>query len=137
VINLIQVNYVAVLICAIAAMVTGFLWYGKMLFGKSWMKLTGVTDVDAKSGNMPLLYGSMFIGALVEAYVLSHFIHYAGAFTLVNGIKTGVWAWLGFVGPVMMGSYMFSKRPMKLFYIDTGYALVNLMVMGAILATWF
>ncbi len=134
---MIQVNLVAVVIAAVAAMIIGFVWYGKTLFGKTWMKLTGVTEADAKSGNMAMLYGSMFIGALVEAYVLSHFIHYAGAYSLVNGIKTGLWAWLGFVAPVMMGSYMFSKKPMKLFYIDGGYALVNLMVMGAILASWY
>ncbi len=134
---MIAVNYVAVVIAAVAAMILGFVWYGKMLFGKSWMKLTGMAEADAKRGNMTALYGSMFVGALVEAYVLSHFIHYAGAYTLVNGVKTGIWAWLGFVGPVMMGNYMFSKRPMKLFYIDGGYALVNLMVMGAILASWY
>ena len=79
----------------------------------------------------------MLIGALVEAYVLAHFIHYAGAYTLVNGIKTGVWAWLGFVATVMIGNYMFAKRPMNLFYIDAGYALVNLMIMGAIIASLY
>lgn len=134
---MIQVNYLAVLLAGVAAMFVGFLWYGKMLFGASWMKLTGVTMEDAKKGNMPLLYGLMFAGALLEAYVLSHFVHYAGAFTLFNGMKTGAWAWLGFVAPVMMGNYMFAGKPMKLFYIDAGYALVNLLIMGAIIATWY
>jgi len=126
-----------VVISAVAAMAIGFAWYGKALFGKDWMKLVGLTEEDTKNSNMPVLFGSMFVGALVEAYVLSHFIHYAGAYTFANGIKTGVWAWLGFVAPVMMGNYMFAKRPMKLFYIDGGYALANLVVMGAVLAVWY
>lgn len=134
--NLIQVNLVAVVLSAVAAMVTGSIWYSKMAFGTSWMKLAGVSMNGDKS-KMPLLYGSMFVGALLEAYMLSIFIHYAGAFTLINGLKTGLWVWLGFVGPVMLGNYTFGQRPMKLFYIDGGYALVNLLVMGAILATWF
>ena len=134
---MIQVNYMAVVIAAVAAMVTGSLWYGKMLFGNTWMRLNGLNMTDAKKSNMALLYGTMFVGALVEAYVLSHFVHYAGAFTLFNGIKTGAWAWLGFVAPVTMGNYMFAGRPMKLFYIDAGYALVNLLIMGGILAAWY
>ncbi len=133
---MIQVNYVAVLISAVAAMVVGSVWYGPLL-GATWMKLAGLRKEDADKSQMPKLYGIMFVGVLVEAYILSHFIHYAGAYSLVNGMKTGVWAWLGFVAPVMLGNYMFTKKPMQLYYIDAGYALVNLVVMGAILGMWF
>ncbi len=132
--NLIQVNYLAVVLSAVAAMIVGGIWYGP-LFGKEWMKLVGMSKANVNKKEMPKLYGIMFLGVLVEAFILSHFIHYAGAYTLFNGIKTGVWAWIGFVGVVMLGNYMFAKRPLKLFYIDAGYALVNLMIMGAILAT--
>ncbi len=132
--DLIQVNYLAVVLSAVAAMIVGGIWYGP-LFGKKWMKLVGMSKADVNKKEMPKLYGIMFLGVLVEAFILSHFIHYAGAYTLFNGIKTGVWAWIGFVGVVMLGNYMFAKRPLKLFYIDAGYALVNLMIMGAILAT--
>ena len=132
-INLIQVNYVAVAVAGLSAMIVGSVWYGP-LFGKAWMKLVGISKTDVKKEEMPILYGVMFVGALVEGYILSLFIHYAGAYTLLNGAKTGLWAWLGFVAPVMLGNYMFAKRPLKLFQIDAGYALVNLLVMGAIIA---
>ena len=131
---MIQVNYVAVVLAAIAAMVVGGIWYGPF-FGKAWMKLVGVSKESINKAEMPKLYGIMFIGALVEAYVLSHFIHYAGAVGPILGAKTGLWAWLGFVATTMIGNYMFAKRPMKLYYIDAAYALVNLVVMGAIIAS--
>lgn len=131
---MIQVNYLAILLAAVSAMVVGFVWYGP-LFGNAWMKLVGISKSDVNKKEMPKLYGIMFLGALVEAYVLSHFIHYAGAYTLVLGAKTGLWAWLGFVATTMIGNYMFAKRGMKLYYIDGGYALVNLVVMGAIIAS--
>ncbi len=133
---MIQVNYVAVAAAGVSAMVTGGIWYGP-LFGKLWMKLVGVSKNDVKKSEMPKLYGIMFVGAIIEAYVLSMFIHYAGAVGLFNGAKTGFWAWLGFVGPVMLGNYLFSKKPLTLFKIDAGYALVNLLVMGAIIAGLF
>lgn len=134
---MIQVNFVAVAIAGVSAMVVGSLWYSKMLFARPWMKLNGLTEADAKSGNMALMYGGMFAGALVEAYILSMFIHYAGAATLMNGAKTGLWAWLGFVAPVMLGNYLFTRKPLKLYLIDSGYALVNLLIMGSIIASWY
>ncbi|TSC86642.1 MAG: hypothetical protein G01um10147_854 [Microgenomates group bacterium Gr01-1014_7] len=123
-------------ISAVAAMVVGSLWYGP-LFGKAWMKLVGISKDDVNKKDIPKMYGTMFIGALIEAYILSLFIHYAGAFNLILGAKTGLWAWLGFVATTMIGNYMFAKRPMNLYFIDAGYALANLLVMGAILGSMF
>ncbi len=133
---MIQVNLMAVVISAIAAMVVGFLWYGP-LFGKTWMKLTGMAMTAESKKQAPKMYGVMFVGAIIEAYVLSHFVHYAGAYTLVDGAKTGLWAWLGFVAPVMLGNYMFTKKPMHLYVLDAGFALANLLVMGAIIASLY
>jgi len=131
---LIQVNWTAVILAAVGAMIVGSVWYGP-LFGKSWMKLVGISKEDTNKKEIPKLYSIMFLGAIVEAYVLSHFIHYAGAIGPLLGAKTGLWAWLGFVATTMIGNYMFAKRPMKLYLIDAGYALVNLVVMGAIIGS--
>ncbi len=38
----VPINYLAVVVAAIANMVLGFLWYGS-LFGKQWIKLSGFT----------------------------------------------------------------------------------------------
>ena len=131
---MIQVNWTAVILAAVGAMIVGSVWYGP-LFGKSWMKLVGISKEDTNKKEIPKLYSIMFLGAIVEAYVLSHFIHYAGAIGPLLGAKTGLWAWLGFVATTMIGNYMFAKRPMKLYLIDAGYALVNLVVMGAIIGS--
>ena len=40
-----QVNYLAVLVSAIAMIVLGFIWYGP-LFGKIWTKEMGWTKAD-------------------------------------------------------------------------------------------
>lgn len=129
---MIEVNYITVLISAVAAMVIGSVWYGP-LFGKKWMGLIGISKSDVKKEDMPKMYGVMFIGVLIEAYVLSNFIQSGGATNIIDGAKVGAWAWLGFVGTVMLGNYMFSKKPINLYLIDAGYALVNLLVMGAII----
>lgn len=132
---MIQVNLPAVAIASVASMGVGYAWYSNALFGKTWLKLEGMETPD-KSG-MGKTMALIFLTTLITAYVLSIFIHYAGAFTLVNGAKTGLWGWLGFAMPVELGDVLFHKKPFKLFLLKTGQTLTGLLVMGAILAAWF
>ena len=129
------VDYLAVLIAAVASMIIGYVWYGP-LFGKQWMKLSGVTqgDIEAGKKDMPKTYGLMYISAAVMAYVLSAFIYYAGATDMVAGAMVGFWAWLGFVATVLLGGVLFEKKSLDLYYLNSGYNLVTLVVMGAIIA---
>ena len=130
------VNYWAVIASVVASMVIGFVWYGP-LFGKAWMKEVGTTEADMKKGDgMGMMYGLTALGSLVEAYVLAHFVSYAGATTLALGAVTGFWIWLGFILPVFLGLVLFEGRSMKLFGINVSYHLVNVMIMGMILASW-
>lgn len=131
---MISVNYIAVVIAAVLAMVLGTVWYSKGVFGNAWMKLIGKNESDLEKGNMGALYGTMFVGVLIEAYVLAVFANYAGVSDLMGGVKLGLWAWLGFVATTSLGNSMFEGRPMKLFYINAGYALVNLIVMGGVIS---
>src|SRR5258708_4258429 len=134
---LVHVNYLAVLLCAVASMVIGFLWYGP-LFGKEWMKLVGMTKGKMLAANkeMPMTYGLMFVSSLVMAYVLAHLVWYAapGSLTLLISVKTAIWAWLGFVATTSLTKHLFSpdRKPVKLLVIETGYHLANLVVMGII-----
>ncbi len=131
----VPINYVGVLLAALSAMVLGFLWYSPMLFGNTWMKLTGITkkDMTAKKKQMPVTYGGMFITALITAYVLAHILYFSGAQTVSMGLQGGFWVWLGFVATVLFGSVLFEGKPIKLFFINAGYHLVNLLAMGVIL----
>lgn len=134
---MIQVNLTAVVAASAAAMAVGYLWYSSFLFGKLWMKLEGLSKETMKTSGMAKTYLIMFMATLVSGYILSLFIHYAGAFTLVNGAKTGLWAWIGFVLPTGLANHLFSKKPLQLFLLQTGHHLAGLLVMGAILATWY
>lgn len=133
-----SVNYLAVLVAGIASMVLGYLWYGP-LFGKQWMALSGMTDQnmeEAKAKGMGKLYFVAFIGSLVMAYVLAHFVQVwnpvgaAGAFTLA------FWTWLGFVATVMLGSVLWEGKSVKLYFLNAVYQLLNIFVMALILVYW-
>lgn len=135
----VEVNYLALVIAAAVSMALGFLWYGPMLFGKPWMKLSGHTEESIKKDQsmMGKWYMVSTVLALVTAYVLAHvmalsenFYHYPAVMT---GLTTGFMMWFGFMMPVQFTATMFGSKKWKLFGIDTGYQLVSLLLMGIII----
>lgn len=130
---MIQVNLQAVVIASVATMVVGFVWYSNSAFGKRWQRLTGMSGEKQDKSGMGKIFGITLVVTLISAYILSIFIHYAGAYGLILGAKTGLWAWLGFVMPTQLITYLFTKKPFELFLVDTGHHLATLLVMGAVL----
>lgn len=134
----VQINLLAVLVAAVLGMVVGFVWYSQALFGKQWQSLSGYTPekMKAMKNDMAKTYGIMFVCEIIMAYVLAHFLVFAEARTVAQGMQGGFWAWLGFVATTMLTGVLFDKKPLKLYAINTGYHLASLLVMGALLAAW-
>lgn len=139
--NLHHLNWTAVLVAAIAAMVLGFLWYSPLLFAKPWAREMGYDLTDkAKMEEMrkgaSFAYGGSFVASLISAFTLALILHGLGAESLHFGLMASFHIWLGFVATVQFTGALFAKQSMKLFGINTGYQLVCYLVMGAILTLW-
>ena len=135
------INLWAVLVCALATMVVGFLWYSPLLFAKPWMVLMGVDPNDkAKIAEMQKSAGPSYmlslLASVASAIVLGKIVAIATVNTPLYGMKIGIAVWLGFVTTVQLTNALFTKQPAKLYAINTGYQLVCYIVMGAILGAW-
>src|SRR6266567_4378172 len=90
---MVHVNYLAVLVAAIAVFVLGWLWYSPLLFFKPWMRLRGMDPVAAMAGaKMPA--GKLFIElarCLVLAYVIGRFVALVGVSSWMGAIHAGDW----------------------------------------------
>ncbi|HSW71585.1 MAG TPA: DUF1761 domain-containing protein [Gammaproteobacteria bacterium] len=125
------VNYVAVLVAAVAAMVIGYIWYGP-LFGKMWMKESGMKDMKG-SGNMAMTYAIQYVAAAVMAYVLAVMLKMSGTTDLMMAVKMAFWIWLGFIATTLIGSVLFEKKSWGYYLVNAGYHLVTLAVVAAVL----
>jgi len=135
------VNIWAVLVCAIATMVVGFLWYSPALFANPWMVLMGYDPNDkAKLAEMQKSagpsYAMSFVASTLSAFVLGKIIAVSGETNAIDGLKIGLVVWLGFVTTVQFTNALFSRQRNKLYMINTGYQLVCYVAMGAILGAW-
>lgn len=137
---LVDINYWAVLAAAAANMAVGFLWYGP-LFGKQWMRLTGIDKLSKKESDQMKEKGKKSMGiaaitSLIMAYVLAHFIDYVQAITIMDGIVLAFWLWIGFFVTTQLGMVLWENKPFKLYILNTLHYLVTLSVMASILAVW-
>ncbi|MBI2285227.1 DUF1761 domain-containing protein [Candidatus Saccharibacteria bacterium] len=130
----VDINIWAVLVAAVVSMVVGSYWYSKSLFGKEWAKLVGRKLEEMGGGGKG--YAVATAGALLQAYILAHFVQYAGATTFWDGIVTGFWLWLGFVAVVVAMNLVFEGKSWVLWKINAGYFLVVLLINGGLLAAW-
>ncbi|MEX2014489.1 MAG: DUF1761 domain-containing protein [Candidatus Saccharimonadales bacterium] len=134
----VSVSWLAIFLATLAAMVIGSVWYGP-LFGKQWMKAVGLKKKDIQGGSLwPTV--AMAGLALAQAVILAHFIAYASNFYFdfdgwVVGALTGLWAFAGFIAPVLISNTMFSKGSTELLKINLGNQFLTLLVMGIILGT--
>jgi hypothetical protein len=137
------INYLAVVIAAIAGFGVGAVWYS-FLFQKPWMEAMGITAAAmqarasgaAPSTPLPLLLGGSLVGNLVMAFILSAVLHALGAASFGGGIGIAFLVWLGFVITVMGVNNAFGMRNPMLTVIDGGHWLVVLLVMGAIIGVF-
>lgn len=86
-------------------------------------------------------YAITLIGALVQAYILAHFVVYVANFYptysgLSVGLLTGTLSWLAFVAITQAVTSVFAGTRKKLLAINIGYFLVVLLVNAVILASW-
>lgn len=136
----ITVNYLAVVLAAVAFMVIGMLWYGP-LFGKKWKELMGLTDESVKTMKMTPSQAMIggFITSLIMAYVLSYSAFVWKAFfgtsvsDVVFALQLAFWIWLGYVATTQAGGVLWEGRPWKLFFINASNTLVALIAMSLIL----
>ena len=134
-------HLLTVLAAAVASMLLGFLWYSPLLFARPWMLLMGYNPDDkAKTAEMQKgagkLYGISFVASLVSAFVMAAGVVHLHLTSWSDGAHLGLAVWFGFVATVQLTGTLFSKQPVKLFLINTGYQLVCYLAMGVILVLW-
>jgi len=128
-----QMNWLAILVAALASFALGGLWYSPVLFGNVWMRENHITKEDAGQANMTIIFGTTFILQFVAATVLAMFI---GPNDINFGAMAGFMAGVGWVATSVGTHYLFERKSLTLFFINAGYSVVLLTLMGVILGAW-
>lgn len=154
------INPIAIPIAAVAALVVGFIWYNPKVFGNAWMQAAGMTEEKMKGANMGVIFGLALLFAAMLAILLMQFTnHQWGALGMIGGdpevakesfnvfmgdyetafrtFKHGalhgtIFGVLGAL-PIIGTNALFERKGAKYIFINAGYWIVTLAIMGAIL----
>lgn len=138
-IDLSLVNWAAVAVAGVAAFMLGGTWYSA-LFGKQWIRLQGwsderVAEMKAKMSPAKFLAGQ-FACCLVLAATVALLVVTLNLRTVMEGACLGSILWLGPATAICLQGHLASGRHNGLYFIDTGYQFVCLVMQGIILAAW-
>ncbi|HEY8849682.1 MAG TPA: DUF1761 domain-containing protein [Thermoanaerobaculia bacterium] len=135
-----NINYLAVLVSAVAIFALGGLWYSSALFSKRWVVLMGKSEEEMKAASagspMPLLLLGAFVCGLLISFALAIVVNHFPPFTALRGIEIGAFCWLGFAASTSFATALFSMGPKQLWLINSGYNLVSFVIAGLILSVW-
>lgn len=134
-----DINYWAVILATASSMVVGSIWYTPKVFGKYWMKVTGVT-MTGKAGQAVWPIVTTVIVSFITAWVLAGTVFMAwkfyGSGFFVSAVVTGILLWAGFTAARFITHDAFDRRPNGLTVLNISHELVTIVVMAIIIGVW-
>ena len=118
--NISDINWLAVLVAALAFYSLGALWYGP-LFGKYWQRAVSTGSGELKQDNSKALLAAGFIMAIIIAVGMAVFLHGPDGhnqFNATYGALIGLMIGVLFILPATVMNYLFARRPFSLILIE-------------------
>ena len=111
-------------------------WYTTL--GPTWVAGIGRTEaeIEAAQPNMATPMVIAFVAAVIIAYALAWLLPKVGAQSAAGGAKTGAMLALALIATTLATNYGFEARPISLWFINSGYMIVGMAIMGAIVGSW-
>lgn len=128
-------HFLPILISAVFLWVLGAFWYSPLLFAKPWIAIVGRQMGEKPKGVGHGMIAS-FVGDLLLAFVLAHFVNWSHGTGFGWGAFIGFLTWIGFVVAPLYPQRIYEGRPFTYFAINSGYWLVGLVVVGGLLSAW-
>ena len=129
------VNYLAVIVAAIVAIVFGFAYYSPQAMGNRWMSYLGTTR--AQLGNPePTGMAAGVVASLVNAWVLAVLALNLGGTGIQDGVMLGFLCWLGFMATITAAEVAFLKQPWGLWGVNNLHNVIVQVIMAAIVTAW-
>ena len=134
-----DLNWLAIIVAAVAYFALGALWYSKILFANRWIadSKIDINDPNAKKG-MGLMFGGSFVLMFVQSLaiaIIAERIDIRGD-GWMSGLKLGAVTGCCFCAAAIGVNYLYEKKPLSLFLINAGYAIAGNIIAGIVICSW-
>ncbi len=127
------VNYLAVLMSAVALFVLGGLWFS-LLFANPWRRMQGITGPPQSPG--AALFAQLFICAVVTSWGMAMVLNHVGPMESGRAVGFAIICWLGFAGATSYATAAAGGKQLAQWAIESSYNLVSFILAALILSAW-
>ncbi len=134
-----DLNWLAVIVAAIAYFAIGAVWYSPPVLGKTWMAAGGITVEQTEGGPGAAVYAVPLVGSLLSAIALGMLAEATGTDRLGEGLVLGAVTAVGFALAISFVTATFEStkpKPMVWGAVNAGYHIVGNLVAAAIIGAW-
>ena len=129
------INWLAVIVAAVAIYAIGFIIYGLVVPPEWWMEASGITQEQADrvgAARMPF----SVVMPLMTAIFLAILFKWGKVADLAAGIRWGAVVALASAIPTLLYGWVYGVGPFDATLIDVAHLLLGHVAAGAILGSW-
>ena len=132
-----SINHLAAIVGAIVFFLWGYVWYAVLFKNQAMALMTqaGMTP-SQMNPNSPTPYIVGFLMALVLGYGTAIALADSDRPGAGHGVSFGLFMGVVFYASTTLTSTLFSGRPLGLWLLNVGWALIGFMLVGAIVGGW-
>jgi len=133
-----NINFLALIVAAIASFGLGAVWYSPLLFAKAWQREAGLSEETLKKANMAVVFGSSFLLIFLMNFGLAIILqgHATRDLTALSGMIYGLLIGLFFIATSYGINMIYQRKSFALWAIDSAYQVLYLGISGLILGAW-
>ena len=132
-----DVNYLAVLVAAVAYFVLGAIWYIPPVMGAAWQRAGGI-EVPEGEGPSPILFAGTLVAYFVAGLATAMLAVGTGTDTAAEGVLLGLIVGVGyaFTAAAVGALYDRKPQPMAWWLINGIFNVVGLVIVAIIISVW-
>ena len=133
-----ELNWLAVIVAAIAYFALGALWYMPFAFGRPWQRAIGWDETQPPAASA-VTYAAPFLFALVSTIATALIANAVGADDVGAGVGLGLVVGIGYGLAISAYEAVFDPHkpgPWVWWAISGGYHLVGLLIVSVIVSAW-
>jgi len=134
-----DLNWIAVIVAAVAYFVIGAIWYAPPVMGNRWMAAGGIEMPADGQRPGPGIYLVPLIGSVLSAIALGMLAEATGTDTAGEGVVLGLVVAIGFALAISLVTATFESgkpKPMVWGALNAGYHMVGIIVAAVIIGAW-
>ncbi len=133
-----DLNWLAVVVAALAYFVLGAAWYAPAVFGTVWSRAGGF-ELPQGQRPSPAIYLTPLVGSLLAAIALGMIAQATGTDTIGEGVVLGLVTGVGFALGVSFVTAQFeAQKPNRMVWgaVNGGYHLFGTIIAAIVIAAW-